>query len=295
MKKLICLIIFTIVIGSILAGWQSLPLAAAVRSDLPALPKPPVLPRNENLTDNDLHPTNPSGPSCARPGAKEVAICVQLEQQLLASTVRLVWRQLKLSDDGHKYTFVDGTVALATIKEGRYLVTHNHSDILLSGPKNGELILGFVFTTDGELIWLGAPLEVATITIEGPETLVLDFGSDGGQGFFEARGLASAEFKAWPSLSLQPGLEVAQINWDGTTVQVNWATIDKDITEHGTPRLELANVVGSGASGGGIFWTGYHIANTWSQVTVRDKNSGDVLLEYSVAALNSAQVTAQLQ
>jgi hypothetical protein len=189
---------------------------------------------------------------------------------------------------------VDGGTALATIKEGRYLVTHNHSGLSPSVLKSGELISGFVTTVNGELIWLGSPLKV-TVAVEDAETLVLDFGSDNGQGFFDSLGLASAEFKAGESLPLQPGMEVAQINWDGTTVQVDWVTIDKVITEHGIPRLELANVVRPGASGGGVFWNGYHVANTWSQRTEYCKNSGVVLRQYSVAALNSTQVTAQAQ
>jgi hypothetical protein len=141
-------------------------------------------------------------------------------------------------------------------------------------------------------VWLYARLSTITIRLVNPETLVLDFGDHEGVGLFATKGLASAEFKAWEWLPLRPGLEVAQIDWDGAIANVDWVTIDNVIMPGDAPKLELASFVRPGASGGGVFWQGYHIANTLSQVTVCDKRTGAVLRQYSVAILDSPQVTA---
>jgi hypothetical protein len=58
---------------------------------------------------------------------------------------------------------------------------------------------------------------------------------------FAGLDMASAEFKAGGSLALQPGMEVAQIDWDGAANYVDWVTIEDVITDSGTPRLKLAN------------------------------------------------------
>jgi hypothetical protein len=134
-------------------------------------------------------------------------------------------------------------------------------------------------------------LVAVTIVVEDAETLVLDFGTyrDGGTEMFTAFGLASAEPAAWGSLPIQPGMEVAQVDWDGSNTHVDWVTIEGIITDGGTPRLELDNYVEGGASGGGVFWGGYHIANNWYRATTNNANSGAVIRQYSAAALNSAQ------
>jgi hypothetical protein len=214
-----------------------------------------------------------------------------IEEQILSSTVRLEWHVQTRNDDGSGYTEV-GSVGHATVKAGRYLVTHNHTHIVsLSDRKDGEIVQLSVSTAGGELIWEG-PLAAISVALEDPETLVLDFGTYRGQGFLTTIGLPSAEFKAWESLSLLPGMEVAQIDWDGATAHVEWVAIEDVVTHSGTPRLELANVVMRGASGGGVFWNGYHIGNNWSQATTYDANSGAVTRQYSVVALNSNSVVA---
>jgi hypothetical protein len=181
-------------------------------------------------------------------------------------------------------------VGHATVKAGRYLVTHNHTHIVsLSDRKDGEIVQLSVSTADGDLIWEG-PLAAISVALEDPETLVLDFGTHKDQGFLTTLGLPSVEFKAWESLSLSPGMEVAQIDWDGATAHVEWVVIEDVVMDNGTPRLELANSVIRGASGGGVFWKGYHIANNWSQATTYDANSGAVTRQYSVVALNSTAV-----
>ncbi len=107
-------------------------------------------------------------------------------------------------------------------------------------------------------------------------------------------GSPGVEFKSPESIPLQPGVEVAQVDWDGETAHIDWVVINEIITTNGTPRLKLNNFVEAGASGGGVFWDGYHIANTWPQVTTYDEDSGNILRRYSVAALNLSQVSSFL-
>ncbi len=226
--------------------------------------------------------------SCINPLRGEKWKCAALERQILASTVRLEWRVSTRKDDGSGYDSV-GSIGHATIVAGRYLVTHNHTSIVsLSNPKDGERVVISVYTANGKLIWEGS-LVAITIVVENAETLVLDFGIYRGAEMFTTLGMASAELAAWESLPLQPGMEVAQIDWNGATTHVDWVTIENVITDSGVPRLELANFVMQGASGGGIFWNGYHIANNWYRETMNDVNSGTVMRQYSVTALNSTQ------
>jgi hypothetical protein len=225
----------------------------------------------------------------------EVQVCDELEHQILASTVRLEWRLWMLRDDGSWYAPVDAGAGHATVKEGQYLVTHNHWGISLSDRRDGVLTTLSVYTADGKPIWQDVPVEQVTPVAEDAETLVLDFGRYGSAGVFAALGLLSAEFKPWQSLPLRSGMEVAQINWDGATARVDWVKINALITESGTPRLALANFVMLGASGGGVFWNGYHVGNTWSRVTTYGANSGALLRRHSEAALNSSHVAAYLQ
>jgi hypothetical protein len=41
-----------------------------------------------------------------------------------------------------------------------------------------------------------------------------------------------------------------------------------------------------GASGGGVFWNGYHIANNWAVVTINQASTGEFLASFSLVALN---------
>ena len=86
---------------------------------------------------------------------------------------------------------------------------------------------------------------------------------------------------------------MAQVVWDGETAYVDWVAIEDVVTERGTSRLELANLVTSGTSGGGVFWNGYHIANTWYQAYVFAENGVTISRHFSAAALNSPEVAVQ--
>jgi hypothetical protein len=102
-------------------------------------------------------------------------------------------------------------------------------------------------------------------------------------------GLRPAEFVEWESLPLQAGMEVAQIDWDETTTRVDWTTVQEVKMDDGAPMLVLEDGVMAGASGGGIFGEGTHIANNWKLRQMIDA-SGNVTDSVTTVALNSAQV-----
>jgi hypothetical protein len=200
----------------------------------------------------------------------------------------LQWHVQTRNGDGSRTAA--GSIGHGTVKDGRFLVTHNHTTIVsLSNPEDGQLVEVSITKVNGELVWEG-PLAAITIVVEEPETLVLDLGTYRGEGVLAALGLSSVEFSSWDSLPLQPGMEVAQVDWDRTTTRVDWVVIDSITTDGDIPSLELANVAAPGASGGGVYWNGDHIANNWYRTSAVDANSGAVLRDFTVAALNSPRV-----
>jgi hypothetical protein len=292
MKKLLLSICLAVVTHGVWTGSPALSVAAEMRTSLVGPSNPRAVQQNGGLANYLDRPGDVSGLVCANPMPDVVRKCKELEWQILASTVRIEWDLWVTNDSGDGYSRVD-RIGHATVKEGRYLVTHNHGGLSQSDLKNREWDRISVFTANGLPIWPEAPLHTISITAEDAETLVLDFGDYGGQGLFSLIGLSSAEFKAWGALPLQTGMEVAQVTWDGETALVDWVTIDDVVTDNGTPRLELDSDVALGTSGGGVFWNGYHIANTWSQASVLNASSGAVSRRYSVAALNSPQVAVR--
>jgi hypothetical protein len=225
---------------------------------------------------------------CAQAATASSPICKTLEQQILASVVRLKVRGPAV-DDHTQHT--DG-IGHGTVVAGRYLVTHNHFRVdiafLEQMPHNGSAAVS-LYRASGEKIVVEAWPDVFTIVYEDKETLVLDFGTVGDKGFFEANGLQSARLNTWHEIRLGPGMHVAQVDWDGERAHIDWVAVDKIVTQEGTPRLVLSNGVSGGASGGGIFWNGYHIANTWSLIETVGAD-GTVLRQVTIAALNSEAV-----
>lgn len=227
--------------------------------------------------DTTTLPANVVAPSCANPTAEIATNCNALVQQILASTVRI------------EFHGPSGGIGHGTVIGGRYLVTHNHypvSAAALANSGNGEVTAVSVFKANGDIILLKAPLTYFTVVTDAPETLVLDFKAYGGVGFFDSLGVPSAESKTLDALMLQPDMEVAQIDWDGATAHVDWVQVTAVHTEDNTSYLELNNFVQQGASGGGVFYEGYHIANNWFRSTDRAAETGEVLRQVSVAALN---------
>lgn len=226
--------------------------------------------------------------SYSQPAKADAGTYQQIEEQILKATVRFyieTW-VVNAGDAGYDIDYSSGH---GTVKDGRYLVTHNHFNVPLSiRPRDGEpelyttLILA---NSRGEILYKG-PLSDFELVWEDPETVVIAHQDDG---FFEELGFESAEFKEWSSVPLEAGMEVAQVDWDGTTTRVDWATVQEVSVHDGTPRLVLTDDVTIGASGGGIFWQGVHIANNWSQVQQFD-GSGTLINAVTTVALNSAEV-----
>jgi hypothetical protein len=168
-----------------------------------------------------------------------------------------------------------------TIQDGRYLVTHNHYSIPLEALKNGlAFAYGAVsfYTSSGEKLAIDISQNSFTVQEGGQETLVFDFGMVNGQGVLAASGLPSAQFTNWSNLALQPGMEVAQVDWDGFMSRIDWVEIKEIITGDGPPRLVLSGGLTPGASGGGVYWNGYHIANNWKYIEAIDGKGNTVEL-----------------
>lgn len=225
---------------------------------------------------------NSVGPSCANPTPEMILSCETLVERLMASTVRL------------EFHGPGGGIGHGTVFGGRYLVTHNHYPISGEALANGEagsVTAISIFKANGDIILLKAPLTYFSVAAVEPEALVLDFQAYNGTGFFHSLGVPSAESKAYDG-QLQPGMEVAQIDWDGQTAHVDWVRVTAVYSDRITQQLELNNFVQQGASGGGIFYDGYHIANNWSRSTDTLEATGEVVRQYSIGALNSPQVAA---
>lgn len=228
--------------------------------------------------------------TCTNPQSFSAASCREMEQAILASTVRIVMETWIVYVEGVGYTtlFGDGH---GTVKDGRYLVTHNHYEpellSLLMHPDPSAVVTITLFRANGERL-LALPNTAVSVAAVDSETIILDFGQKEERDLFTTLGLTSAEFRAWPSFSLQPGKEVAQINWDRQQASVQWVTIETVMTEAGTPTAMLSGCVEKGASGGGLFWHGYHIGNNWSRSAACGQEMANGTQQYSKVTLNTA-------
>lgn len=227
-----------------------------------------------------LQPEAP--PSCINPSPAAKPYCDAVSRRILASTVRLIF-------------FSSGPVCIGhgTVVGGRYVLTHNHYAYLQRGESptlaREETHLS-VALTDGQIILRNAPLSNFTVVASGPGLLILDFQTINGMGFFDYHGIPSATPIAVEASDIRPGSEVAQVNWDGKTTFVDWTRISSIRGNGPTPALEVENFIELGASGGGVFYEGRHIANNWLQGRALRADSRAVVRLYSVAASNEASV-----
>lgn len=221
-------------------------------------------------------------PSCANPTPDLAPGCEAAAQHILASTVRLELEAIPAGGSGSGNELLNGH---GTVRDGRYVVTHNHYGLSLEEYGNGRLVNISLYKADGTIVLQDLPPASVIVTAIGPETLLFDFGDYGGQGLLSVVGLASAAFGTLESSGIQPGAEVAQIDWDGATAHVDWVRLTAIHTEGGTPYLEIDNFARQGASGGGIFYNGFHIANNWTRETDQ-LASGEIVQQRSIAALN---------
>lgn len=225
-----------------------------------------------------------TAPSCANPTPDLAPACQQMAQRILASTVRV------------EFHGSAGGIGHATVIGGRYLVTHNHYPITaaaLNSGGEGLVTAVSLYKANGDIILLKSPLSYFTVVVEESEMLVLDFNVYSGVGFFDSLGVPSAEYNHGDSSNLLAGGEVAQIDWDGTTAHVDWVQIVSVPGGDRPARLEIDNFVEQGASGGGVFYRGVHIANNWTRQIDR-LESGEIVRQYSVAALNPPAELASL-
>ena len=218
--------------------------------------------------------------SCANPAAQLTVECrTQQEQRILASTVRI-----------KHHAPEDTLVSHGTAVGGRYLVTHNHFDdrfLRANGVDSGTIAL---VRQDGKFILDRAPLASFAVAARQPETLVLDFGTQAGVGFFDLHGVRSAEVGIWNSDALVPGEVVAQVVWDGRTTAVQWARVLRHREDKAVPAIELDGPILIGVSGGGVFYNGVHIANTWIQVTYQKQGLDTGPHGTSIVALNTVEM-----
>jgi hypothetical protein len=250
-------------------------------------------PATEQETSNVVYTEDGlSGPGSTSDMAGEADTRKKIEEQILASTVRVVIQNWIVDDNESGYT-IDQSVAHATVMSGSRLVTHNHFSLPLSiRHPDGEVeAYGLVKLLDarGKQLFQ-APLSEFELAWEDQETLVFAY-EDESQ--FEALGLRPAEFVEWTSLPLEAGMEVAQVDWDGSMTRVDWTTVQEVKLDGGAPLLLLEDGVMLGASGGGIFWQGKHIANNWLLRQMFDA-SGTLVDSMTTVALNSAQVVGQV-
>jgi hypothetical protein len=218
-------------------------------------------------------------------GAEVNRARMELEEQILKSTVRIVIRTWVVSPDEKGY-LMDNTLGHATLMGDRFLVTHNHFNVPLSIRGDSEAYgQVFLFNAAGEKVFQG-PLSDFVLVQEDLETLVFAY-KEGG--LFETLGFAPAAFIDGTSIALEAGMEVAQVDWDGAVTRIDWTSIKEVILEDGVPRLVLADGAMPGASGGGIFHNGSHVANNW-RLEERLESSGEVVSAVTTVALNSAQI-----
>ncbi|MCB8944989.1 MAG: hypothetical protein H6658_14660 [Ardenticatenaceae bacterium] len=222
---------------------------------------------------------------CIQPTIND-ELCAAQEAQILASVVRFV---LHAEFQAGQPVDFFGSVGYATVMASRYLVTHNHFsvDLLALSSTNTQGLTGFsLYNAAGERIVHNASVHTFQVAAQDAQTLVLDFGA----GYFNDLNIPSATFIAAADVELAVGTEVAQLDWDGERAYVVWTTITRIVPQHISPYLELDHYAIMGASGGGVFWQGQHIANNWAHVTVTNPDTGAFMRSYTMAALNSETV-----
>lgn len=223
--------------------------------------------------------------SCIEP-ATNPEQCAAQEAQILASIVRIVFHgdyQVRQPVD------FTGSVSHGTVMDGRYLVTHNHFgfDIAILSPGNNQGIAGFsLYRGSGERIVRDAPVDTFTAVRQDAQTLLLDFGPD----YFTNLDVPSAGFLSAEDVQVPVGAEVAQLDWDGERSYIVWTNVIRIATEDGAPYLMMNHYGVQGASGGGVFWQGQHVANMWAHGRIIDPDTGAFVRAYSMAALNSEAV-----
>lgn len=201
-------------------------------------------------------------------------------ENILRSTVRVHLQAWRMVEDESGF-YLDESIGHATLRDDNVLVTHNHYPLL----EEQDLVISVAFfATDGRPLFF-APLRDFEIRQAGPETLHFVLKHDFLAQKLDESGIIPAQFADWQDLNLQPGSTVAQIDWDGKTSRVDWISIEQVIDSDGVPRLVVDDGVMQGASGGGLFVDGRHIANNWQSIERLD-GAGNLVYSTGVAAFN---------
>ena len=187
--------------------------------------------------------------------------------------------------DGRGSPAVVRIIGHGTVRDGRTVVTHNHCRLAPGEFGKARLVDVTVYHADGTVALNRLPSNAVTVTAAGPETLLFDFGSYGGRGLLALAGFASAECGTLAANDIRPGMEVAQVDWDGHQARVEWVRVMSVKLDDPMPHLVLDHYIAQWASGGGVFFRGVHVANNWSRDTAQ-LASGEVVRRYSIAALN---------
>ena len=274
-RSLVTILLFGLLVLAVL------PMAACAPTSTVHAGEQPLMVGADTAATNTA-PANPPAPACAQPTPDMAPACDEAARRILASTVRV------------EFHGPAGGIGHGTIVGGRYLITHNHYPVTAATLNNGGegvVTAVSILKANGDVILLEAPLAYFKVIREEPEMLLLDFQAYSGVGFFDSLGVPSIEWSNGNVPSLAPGGEVAQVNWDGSTARVEWVRVTS-LNGNGTVAfIELDNFVEQGASGGGVFHNGVHVANNWTRQTDR-LESGAIVRQYSVAALNPANVLA---
>ncbi len=229
---------------------------------------------------------------CASKDAAGTAACRMVEEKLLSATARIVLKTGIVQVEGTGYMRLEGN-GHATVIAGRYLVSHNHFgdqlvSMLLKRAKP-EYIVATIYDAHGNRR-LKVSSEHFHVEVVDRETLVFDFGQEGDPRPFVDLGFSSVEAVGASDLPLRAGMQVAQVDWDAQAAHIDWSTVISITTYDETPILKLANCLEPGASGGGVFWNGLHIANNWSRSGDCGPAAASGIDDFSHAALNSSAV-----
>lgn len=214
------------------------------------------------------------------------------EQLMLEATVRLALETWLVNEGERGYTILKSE-GHGTVVNGRFLITHNHHTIPLSLSETGldpdVYSRLFIFNSAGEQVNI-LPLTDFQIGLREPQMLLLVYVGEPEDLPFGTAGLGVEQVgTAVPS----KGSEIAQIDWDGHTTHVDRTAVTAVYPPYDPPCLELASQPQPGASGGGIFWQGQHIGNTWLKGSRSSAASG-TSCQYSKAALNSPELVTYL-